>query len=41
MVERWAAARPNVELHMLEDDHQLHASLPFIWTETARFLGLP
>ena len=39
-VERWAAARPNVELHMLEDDHQLHASLPHIWTETARFLGL-
>lgn len=40
MVERWAAARPNVELHMLEDDHQLHASLPSIWIETARFLGL-
>jgi pimeloyl-ACP methyl ester carboxylesterase len=40
IVERWAAVRPVVELHMLEDDHQLHASLPFIWTETARFLGL-
>ena len=22
-VERWAKARPNVELHMLDDDHQL------------------
>lgn len=41
MVERWAASRPNVALHMLDDDHQLHASLPYIWTETARFLGLP
>jgi pimeloyl-ACP methyl ester carboxylesterase len=40
IVERWAAVRPVVELHMLEDNHQLHASLPFIWTETARFLGL-
>lgn len=39
-VERWARARPNVELHMLDDDHQLHASLETIWTESARFLGL-
>ena len=39
-VERWAAARPNVELHMLDDDHQLASSLEFIWTETERFLGL-
>ncbi|HET7219832.1 MAG TPA: YqiA/YcfP family alpha/beta fold hydrolase [Vicinamibacterales bacterium] len=39
-VERWADARRNVELHMLDDDHQLHASLPYIWTELARFLGL-
>lgn len=39
-VERWAATRPNVELHMLDDDHQLHGSLEHIWRETARFLGL-
>lgn len=39
-VERWAAARPNVELHMLDDDHQLLSSLEFIWTQSARFLGL-
>jgi pimeloyl-ACP methyl ester carboxylesterase len=39
-VERWARQRPNVELHMLDDDHQLHASLPFIWTEATRFLGV-
>jgi uncharacterized protein len=33
-VERWSQARPNVELHMLEDDHQLGASLPYIWEKT-------
>ena len=37
-VERWAAARPNVELHLLDDDHQLHASLDYIWREMDRFL---
>jgi len=39
-VERWAAARPNVELHLLDDDHQLTASLPAIWEATSRFLGI-
>jgi uncharacterized protein len=39
-VERWAVARPNVKLHLLDDDHQLHASLEGIWTETAEFLGV-
>jgi pimeloyl-ACP methyl ester carboxylesterase len=37
-VERWAAVRPNVELHMLDDDHQLTASLSYIWSEAKRFL---
>jgi uncharacterized protein len=37
-VERWAAARPNVELHLLDDDHQLHRSLDYIWTQVDRFL---
>jgi hypothetical protein len=32
-VERWAAARPNVELHLLDDDHQLGSSLDYIWTQ--------
>lgn len=32
-VERWAAPRPNVSLHMLDDDHQLTASLSYIWRE--------
>ncbi|HEV3484972.1 MAG TPA: YqiA/YcfP family alpha/beta fold hydrolase [Vicinamibacterales bacterium] len=39
-VERWARLRTNVELHMLDDDHQLLGSLEFIWREAARFLGV-
>ena len=40
-VEAWARRRPNVELHMLDDDHQLTASLPYIWEATSRFLDSP
>jgi pimeloyl-ACP methyl ester carboxylesterase len=39
-VERWAASRPNVELHMLDDDHQLAASLAQVWARNESFLGL-
>ena len=39
-VERWAASRPNVELHLLDDDHQLTASLDYIWEHIRRFLSL-
>lgn len=39
-VQRWAEARPNVRLRLLDDDHQLLGSLETIWTETAQFLGL-
>jgi pimeloyl-ACP methyl ester carboxylesterase len=39
-VERWARTQPEAELHMLDDDHQMHASLDVIWGEVARFLGL-
>jgi uncharacterized protein len=39
-VERWSRARPNVELHMLDDDHQLAASVELIWEEMKKFLGL-
>lgn len=35
-VERWAAARPNVELHMLDDDHQLGSSLDYIWSRVEK-----
>lgn len=39
-VERWASTRPNVELHMLDDDHQLGGSLDEIWNRAERFLEL-
>lgn len=39
-VEEWARSRPNVELHLLDDDHQLGASLDHIWREMKRFLTL-
>jgi len=39
-VEQWARTRPNVELHMLDDNHQLTASVEWIWTEMRRFLGI-
>jgi pimeloyl-ACP methyl ester carboxylesterase len=39
-VERWASTRPNVELHMVNDDHQLGRSLDYIWSEMGRFLNL-
>jgi pimeloyl-ACP methyl ester carboxylesterase len=34
-VEAWSRRRPNVELHMFDDDHQLAASLPDIWNRLA------
>jgi len=40
-VTAWAAARPNVTLRTLDDDHQLQAHMEQIWLESARFLGLP
>jgi len=39
-VEAWCQARRNVELHMVDDDHQLAASLPFIWERCETFLKL-
>jgi uncharacterized protein len=41
VAERFAASRPNVTLRLLDDDHQLLASLPLIWEESREFLGLP
>lgn len=40
MVERWAAARPNVTLHMVDDGHQLAESMEFIWRTSATLFGL-
>jgi pimeloyl-ACP methyl ester carboxylesterase len=39
-VEAFAKTRPNVTLSLLDDDHQLIASLPRMWTDVAPFLGL-
>lgn len=39
-VEAFARTRPNVTLSLLDDDHQLIASLPRIWNDVAPFLGL-
>ena len=40
MVEAFARTRPNVTLSLLDDDHQLIASLPRIWGDVRDFLGL-
>jgi uncharacterized protein len=40
-VDAFAAARPNVDLTLLDDDHQLTASLPTMWQAVSRFMGLP
>lgn len=39
-VEEFARARPNVTLSLLDDDHQLIASLPRIWDGALDFLEL-
>jgi pimeloyl-ACP methyl ester carboxylesterase len=39
-VELFSGSRPNVTLALLDDDHQLAASLPRIWTDVQAFLGL-
>jgi pimeloyl-ACP methyl ester carboxylesterase len=39
-VERFSRTRPNVTLSLLDDDHQLIASLPRMWNDVEAFLGL-
>jgi pimeloyl-ACP methyl ester carboxylesterase len=39
MVKQWASTRPNVDLHLLDDDHQLGASLEEIWAVTSEWLA--
>jgi pimeloyl-ACP methyl ester carboxylesterase len=39
-VEEFARTRPNVTLSLLDDDHQLIASLPRMWDDVQLFLGL-
>src|SRR5262249_33564277 len=38
MVETFAQARPNVALTLLDDDHQLIASVPVIWSGIAEMI---
>ena len=40
MVEGFAKTHPNIALSLLDDDHQLIASLPRIWNDVQPFLGL-
>jgi uncharacterized protein len=40
MVEQWAARRENVDLRLLDDDHQLTVSVDLIWKECEKFFGL-
>jgi hypothetical protein len=40
VVEQFAAARPRMQLTLLDDEHQLMASLPRIWNDTEAFLEL-
>lgn len=39
-VERWAKNGPLVDLRMVDDGHQLAASMDLIWEESRGFLGL-
>ena len=39
-VEQFANTRPNVTLSLLDDDHQLIASLPRMWNDIQPFLGI-
>lgn len=40
MVEAWAAGAAHVTLHVVDDGHQLSASLPFIWDQVRPWLGV-
>jgi pimeloyl-ACP methyl ester carboxylesterase len=39
-VEQFARTRPNVTLSLLDDDHQLTASLPRLWNDVEPFLEI-
>jgi hypothetical protein len=39
-VEQFANTRSNVTLSLLDDDHQLIASLPRMWNDIQPFLGI-
>jgi pimeloyl-ACP methyl ester carboxylesterase len=39
-VAAWASSRPSVDLHVVDDGHQLTNSMDEIWRTSERFLGL-
>jgi pimeloyl-ACP methyl ester carboxylesterase len=39
--EEWARTRPNVELEVLDDDHDLLATLPRIERRALEWFGIP
>ena len=39
-VDAFAKTRPNVTLSLVDDDHQLIASLPRMWSDIRGFVGL-
>jgi len=40
LVKRWAAPRSNVDLRLVDDEHQLAASMDEIWRASAAMFGL-
>jgi pimeloyl-ACP methyl ester carboxylesterase len=40
LVRRWASTQPQVDLRLVDDEHQLGASMDEIWRESRKFLGL-
>jgi uncharacterized protein len=40
MVERWAKGRPNVDLRLVDDEHQLGQSMDQIWDASEVFFGM-
>jgi alpha-beta hydrolase superfamily lysophospholipase len=40
MVARWAATQANVDLRLVDDEHQLSESVDSIWAASARMFGL-
>jgi alpha-beta hydrolase superfamily lysophospholipase len=40
MVQRWCATRPTAHLHLVDDEHQLSDTMPFIWAKSREWLGV-
>jgi len=38
MVEQWASGKPNVDLRLCDDGHQLGETVDTVWNESRRFM---